>query len=156
MGESASVGAVRILVWLTEGTWEACVDAAREQAGDVTLMHVVDVDTEAALSASAGLLGRVAEANPVALLTSEEHRLLANAASRLGRSAEKLTLRGHPERAVVAACADADVLVLARDGDRRRLGPHSLGHRTRFVVDHAPCQVLLVWPEAAPPIAELP
>ncbi|MDV9177578.1 universal stress protein, partial [Streptomyces sp. W16] len=26
----------------------------------------------------------------------------------------------------------------------------------RFAVDHAPCPVLLVWPEAAPGIATLP
>jgi hypothetical protein len=43
-----------------------------------------------------------------------------------------------------------DVLVLARDGDRSRLGPHSLGPRARFVVDHAPCRVLLIWPDAPP------
>jgi hypothetical protein len=31
------------------------------------------------------------------------------------------------------------LLIVARDGDRSRLGPKSLGHHTRFVVDHAPC-----------------
>jgi len=41
-----------------------------------------------------------------------------------------------------------DLLVLARDGDRSRAGPASLGPGARFVVDHAPCQVLLVWPGA--------
>jgi hypothetical protein len=40
--------------------------------------------------------------------------------------------------------------VVARDGDRSRLGPHSLGHATRFVVDHAPCDVLVVWPDGSP------
>jgi nucleotide-binding universal stress UspA family protein len=64
-----------------------------------------------------------------------------------------LRLRGRAERAVVAACADADLLVLARDGDHTRLGPRSIGHATRFVLDHAPCRVLLVWPDegALPP-----
>jgi hypothetical protein len=38
-----------------------------------------------------------------------------------------------------------DLLVLARDGDRSRPGPHSLGPAARFAVDHAPCRVLLVW-----------
>ncbi|GAA2593346.1 hypothetical protein GCM10010435_85400 [Winogradskya consettensis] len=156
MGKSESVRPVSVLVWLAEGTWEACVDAAREQDGEVTLLHVLDVDTEAALSGSAGLLGRVAGADPVGLLTGAENLLLAKAEARLGRSARKLTLRGRPERVVVAACADADVLVLARDGDRRRLGPKSLGHRTRFVVDHAPCTVLLVWPGPPPPTTTLP
>ena len=50
------------------------------------------------------------------------------------------------ERVVVEAAADADVLVLARDGDRLRPGPHSLGPPARYVVVHAPCRVLLVWP----------
>ena len=64
--------------------------------------------------------------------------------------------RGRPERTVVSACAGADLLVLARDGDRARLGPRSLGHATRFAVDHAPCRVLLVWPEASPSLATIP
>jgi nucleotide-binding universal stress UspA family protein len=50
------------------------------------------------------------------------------------------------EREVVEAAGQADLLVLARDGDRERPGPKSLGPPPRFVVDHAPCGVLLVWP----------
>ena len=57
---------------------------------------------------------------------------------------------------MVAAAADADVLVLARDGDRTRLGPRSLAPATRFVVDHAPCAVVLVWPDPAPGLGSLP
>ncbi|MFI7596679.1 universal stress protein [Actinoplanes sp. NPDC049681] len=144
------------MVWLDEGTWESCVDAARELGGEITLLHVLDVDTEAALSGSAGLLGRVAGADPAELLGAAESRLLRAAADRLDRTAETLTLRGRPEREVVAACAQADLLILARDGDLSRLGPRSLGHRTRFVVDHAPCRVLLVWPEAPPGVASIP
>jgi len=45
---------------------------------------------------------------------------------------------------------------VARDGDRTRLGPKSLGKTTRFVVDHAACPVLLVWPESAPGVATIP
>jgi hypothetical protein len=57
----------------------------------------------------------------------------------------------------VQAVADGvDVLVVARDGDHSRLGPRSLGHETRFVVDHAPCAVLLVWPDEAPGIESIP
>ncbi|MGF1424961.1 hypothetical protein [Kitasatospora sp. LaBMicrA B282] len=42
------------------------------------------------------------------------------------------------------------LLILARDGDRaHHPGPHSLGPAGRFVVDHAPCPVLLVWPAPA-------
>lgn len=137
---------MRVLTWVDEGTWPACVDAARELGGDVTLMHVVDAGTEAALGGSAGLLGRVAGAEPAELLAAAERRLLSAARERLDTPAKMLTLRGRVEHEVVNACASADILVLARDGDRSRPGPRSLGHRTRFVVDHAPCRILLVWP----------
>jgi nucleotide-binding universal stress UspA family protein len=38
------------------------------------------------------------------------------------------------------------MLVCVRDGAPGLPGPDSLGPVTRFVVDHAPCGVLLVWP----------
>jgi hypothetical protein len=57
---------------------------------------------------------------------------------------------------VVTAAADADLLIVARDGDQSRLGPKSLGKEARFVVDHAPCPVLLIWPSAAPSIGSIP
>ena len=63
--------------------------------------------------------------------------------------------RGKIEREVLDACAGADLLVLARDGEAR-LGPKSLGPRTRFALDHAPCQVLLVWPEQPPGVETIP
>ena len=48
---------------------------------------------------------------------------------------------------VERGAADAD---LARDRprDSRHPSPHSIGHAARFVVDHAPCDVVLVWPAA--------
>jgi nucleotide-binding universal stress UspA family protein len=148
---------VRILVWVAEGTWPACVDAVRPLDGDVTLVHVVDVATAAALSAPVGLLGRSGDADQGELLLARaEQELLAAAAARLGRGASIEVRRGRPEREIVAACANVDLLVLARDGDRDRLGPRSLGHHTRFVVDHAPCQILLVWPERTPGLGTLP
>ena len=57
---------------------------------------------------------------------------------------------------VVAAADGASVLICARDGDRSRLGPRSLGPATRFVVDHVPCPVLLVWPGEAPGVDSIP
>ncbi|WP_212987790.1 universal stress protein [Actinoplanes auranticolor] len=148
---------MRILVWVTEGTWPACVDAVRALPGDVTLLHVVDVATAAALSGPVGLLGRSGPADQGEFLLAEAAiELLDAAAARLGRGAVRQTRQGRPEREVVAACADVDLLVLARDGDRSRLGPRSLGHHARFVVDHAPCQILLVWPESTPALRTLP
>jgi nucleotide-binding universal stress UspA family protein len=72
--------------------------------------------------------------------------LLEEAAAQLSRPARTVSLRGHVEHLVVDAARDADLLVLARDGDDAHPGPHSLGPAARFVVDHAPCRVLLVWP----------
>jgi nucleotide-binding universal stress UspA family protein len=87
---------------------------------------------------------------PLRAIAEEEARALLEAArERLARPAEVSARRGRIEREVLDACVGADLLVLARDGEHR-LEPKSLGPRTRFVVDHAPCQVLLVWPEAPP------
>jgi hypothetical protein len=47
---------------------------------------------------------------------------------------------------VIEAARDADVLVLVRDGRGAEPGPHSLGRAGRFILDHAPCAVLLAWP----------
>src|SRR4029079_16835949 len=53
---------MRVLVWVAEGTWPGCIDAAREllpEAADVTLLHVTGEDMAAAArGAFAGLLGR--------------------------------------------------------------------------------------------------
>jgi nucleotide-binding universal stress UspA family protein len=73
-----------------------------------------------------------------------------------GRPARPVLRAGRVEREVVEQAAGADLLVAARDGDRCRLGPRSLGPATRFVVDHAPCQVLLVWPDQVPRLDSMP
>jgi nucleotide-binding universal stress UspA family protein len=153
---------VRTVIWLTEGTWEACVDAARDSApGQVVLVHALDQALEAAMGgARLGLLGRWRHSDPRFVLeraiVEAEEALFAAAEHRLGRPCVHEVLRGRPEREVVAACAGADLLVLARDGDHSRLGPASLAPPTRFVVDHAPCRVLLVWPDEPPDLATLP
>ncbi|MER6302020.1 universal stress protein [Kitasatospora sp. NPDC001539] len=154
-----------VVVWIAEGTWPACVDAARAHApqdAEVVLLHVSGQDVPGvAHGAFAGLLGRGhRERDPGTrvehLAAGSARQLLDAAADRLGRPCTRLERSGHTEREVVAAAEDADLLVLARDGDRTRLGPRSLGPATRFVVDHAPCPVLLVWPEPAPGADTLP
>jgi nucleotide-binding universal stress UspA family protein len=152
---------MKIIIWLTEGTWQACVDAARDlPAGEVVLLHVIDPDSlEAVAGARAGLLGRAIPAIDAAVeqtLTAAQRDLFDAAQARLGRPTQRLGRWGRAEREVIAACADAGLLLLARDGDRTRLGPRSLGHATRFVLDHAPCRVLLVWPDEPPDLATLP
>ena len=154
-----------VLVWITEGTWQAAVDAARTHArpgAGVTLLHVTGDDVaEASHGAFAGLLGRGRPGrdpgDQVAELSARAAaELLDAAADRLGRPAELSRAHGRVEREVVRAAGGAELLICARDGDRHRLGPRSLGPATRFVVDHAPCPVLLVWPDPAPPLDSLP
>ncbi len=156
---------MRVVVWVVEGTWEACVDAAAEYAPDdaeIVLLHVMSGDVEeTARGAFTGLLGRGhADPDPadaVARLDeAAEVALLDAAADRIGREVSREHRHGRIEREVVAAADGAHLLVIARDGDRRRLGPKSLGPPTRFAVDHAPCPVLLVWPDAAPGIDSIP
>ncbi|GEM_PF-281455 len=152
-----------VFIWVSEGTWRASVDAALRLApadAQFTLLHVPPTEvTEAARGAYLGLLGRAgpgpgARLDELAAASAAE--LLDAAADRLGRRCERLELHGQTERAVVRATARADLLVMARDGDRSRLGPKSLGKAARFVVDHAACPVLLVWPGPAPDVGTIP
>ncbi len=63
----------------------------------------------------------------------------------------KTSRAGRPEREVVNYAAEwqADLLVIcprALYGESATIGPKSVGHVARFVLDHAPCPVLLVRP----------
>ena len=165
---------MEVLVWLTEATWPACVAAVRAHVprdAHVTLLHVADDDVAgAARGAMLGLLGRSGGAaaerssKPLPapragigeLAAAAGRELLEAAAAEVGRDVSVSERHGRVERVVVAAAVEVDLLVLARDGDLRRLGPHSLAPTTRFVVDHAPCATLLVWPGAAPTVESIP
>ena len=152
-----------VYIWVSGGTWRATVDAALSlapAAATFTLLHVTDEDAaDTAHGAYLGLFGRSGP-DPGARLdelgAASAAELLEAAAARLGRHCERLDLYGHTERIVVTASASADLLIMARDGDRSRLGPKSLGRAVRFVVDHAACPVLLVWPEPPPGVGTLP
>lgn len=144
-----------VVVWITEGTWQASVDAARGLApagAEIALLYVAPPDVpEAAHGAYVGLLGRHQHGRDpgpqladLAAVSGED--LLDAAARRLARSCSRIQRRGPAEREVVAAAAGAGLLIVARDGDQTRPGPKSLGKATRFVVDHATCPVLLIWP----------
>jgi nucleotide-binding universal stress UspA family protein len=156
---------VTVIAWIVEGTWPACIDAARRHVPedeDIVLLHVAGRDVlDIAHGSFAGLLGRGhPERDPgtrvEGLSAASSAHLLDAAAERLGRPCRRLERSGRIEREVIAAAEGADLLILARDGDRTRLGPRSLGPASRFVVDHAPCPILLVWPEPAPNIATIP
>ena len=64
---------------------------------------------------------------------------------------ETLQREGRPEREIVncAASWNADLIVICPRTSNHGgppLGPKSVGHVARFVLDHAPCPVLLVRP----------
>ncbi len=64
-------------------------------------------------------------------------------------NAELLRREGRPEREIVQSAAEwgADLIVICSRSPRGggpTIGPKSVGHVARFVLDHAPCPVLLV------------
>ena len=147
---------MRALVWIVEDTWKATVTAAAAflpADAEVALLFVTDSEAETvARGARHGLLGRSYSPPDRSLRTISEQSardLLAEAQTLLGRQAATESRRGRVEREVVAAAEGMDLLVFARDGDRSHRGPRSLGPTARYVVDHAPCAVLLVWPDAS-------
>jgi len=146
---------MRVLVWIVEETWRATVAAAAAflpADADVTLLHVRPSDAETvARSARYALLGRSRRpAEPLDAISEQSAReLLAEAQAVLGRDAALGARSGRIEYEVVTAAGAADLLVLAREKDRAHRGPRSLGPAARYVVDHVPCAVLLVWPDAS-------
>ena len=84
-----------VIAWIVEGTWPACVDAARTYAPDdaaITLLHVTAPEVPgAARGAYAGLLGRARpERDPGTRL---EHLAAASAGQLLDAAAERLGAR---------------------------------------------------------------
>jgi nucleotide-binding universal stress UspA family protein len=64
-------------------------------------------------------------------------------------NAETLRRQGRPEREIVNVAAEwqADLVIICPCGEyggKPTIGPKSVGHVARFVLDHAPCPVLLV------------
>ena len=157
--------AATVVAWIVEGGWPAVIDATRAYASAdarIVLLHDTEANVpEVAHAAYAGLLGRGhREKDPGTQLeqlgAQSAADLLRAAADRLGRECVRHQRTGRPEREVVAEADGAELLILARDGDQARLGPKSLGRAGRFIVDHAPCPVLLVWPAPAPGIRTIP
>src|SRR5262249_54824557 len=111
-------------------------------ASEITLLHVAGP-----VHPGPGLLGRharpgryeeIAGAAAADLLEAAETRLRTSA------RVHAIAASGRPEDIVTSACEGTNVLVLAHNNHQPK--PHSLEHATQFVVDHAPCTVLLTWP----------
>ena len=67
--------------------------------------------------------------------------------------AETIEREGRPEREIVNVAAEwrADLVIVCSRAAYRmneEIGPKSVGHVARFVLDHAPCPVLLLRPMA--------
>ncbi len=76
---------------------------------------------------------------------------ILNEALRYLPNAETFQRQGRPEREIVNVAAEwlADLVIIcsrAEYGGKHAIGPRSVGHVARFVLDHAPCPVLLVRP----------
>jgi nucleotide-binding universal stress UspA family protein len=147
---------MRVLVWIVEGTWKAAVAAAKQFVpadAQITLLHVMPAEAQAvAREAPQALLGRWHARSTEALQSiavQVASGLLADARVLLGRDATLNAQGGRVGDAVVAAAQKTDLLVVARDCDHAGEGPHSMGPTARYVLDHAPCPVLLVWSKQA-------
>jgi len=73
--------------------------------------------------------------------------------------AERIQRTGRPEREIVTFAQEwqADLIVICPRSPQSAspaLGPKSVGHVARFVLDHAPCPVLLVRPVTAERLPE--
>jgi nucleotide-binding universal stress UspA family protein len=71
------------------------------------------------------------------------------AAQEAGFSASTIIERGKPEQVIVRVAGDEEgslIAIWAREGaeGHPRIGPASVGHTARYVVDHASCDVLLL------------
>ena len=122
----AVAGDVRVLAWITEGGWEACVDAvATLDAGE---RHAAARRRPSTCPGRAAAATSEVMARMSALAGEAAEALLDDAEERLGDDtpAQGRRERAWPRRSSCEAAADADVLVLARDG--RHTGPHSIGH----------------------------
>jgi nucleotide-binding universal stress UspA family protein len=125
------------------------------RAGDeLVLFHVIDAGPRHDLDMLRGPLHphhehrhEVDSAEEEAAETTLKEAL--EEAGRLGLSATERAEKGRPEQAIVTLAGElaAGLVVLyARESPSAhpRVGPPSIGHTARFVVDHSPTHVLLL------------
>jgi nucleotide-binding universal stress UspA family protein len=151
----------RVLLCLDGGAVDALLDASIPLLSTAVTWvptHVVDTRREHELGFLRGGLagaGRLSRSQQAAIdsATAEHTRATIEAAEivllRRGLSREPPQIRvGEPGREIceIAAATSATAIVLFASRRRARAGsgPHSVGHTARFVVDHAPCPVLVL------------
>lgn len=150
----------RALLCVDGGLPERLLDATVPLlAGRVTwvLAHVIDARGRLDLGVLRGGIAGAGALSPSQRAAIEEagqeraHAVLATTTALLrarGLASEAAPVRvGEPGREICAAAATANVRLIVLSASRRLQpgpGPRSVGHTARFVVDHAPCPVLLV------------
>ncbi len=125
---------------------------------ELVLIHVIDTGPRQELGHLQGPVRRGPLGGPGrerALSMAEEAGGQATldealtAAQQIGAQAATRLERGKPEQVIVQVAAETGVgliAIRASEGSagHPRLGPASVGHIVRFVLDHAPCDVLLL------------
>jgi nucleotide-binding universal stress UspA family protein len=132
------------------------------QGGELVLAHVIDNGARGEMDLARGWLvhrpmprhhrRQVDEAEREAAREALEEA--ARAARRLGAAAETVVAEGEPGRvlAILAAGRGCELAVVAARSVREgEVGPHSVGHTARFLLDHSPCPVLLLRRSPPPP-----
>jgi nucleotide-binding universal stress UspA family protein len=113
-----------------------------------TIVHVVDQRPEAEVERAIGNLpgrrgGLDRMHQSVDQLQHDVQEEVERWLQEHGRGATLSFLYGVPETEIVelARQSGAEIVVL---GARPEVGPHRFGHVSRFVIDHAPCSVLVI------------
>jgi nucleotide-binding universal stress UspA family protein len=151
---------MRILIGVAErGAPELLSDldrVVRLQSVELLLAHVIDSGVRGEIDLSRGrLLSRPLPAHRLRSIGEAERRAAgtaveeaAMAASSLGGVPETVIAEGEPGRVLCRLAGErgCDLVAVASRVDRAREtpGPHSIGHTSRFVLDHSPRPVLLV------------
>ena len=144
----------------TEPFWERC-RALLPRDAEVEIHHVIDEvparELEQRFMRHPGHPPPPGyDARARAAETRGSDAILDDARRALGIAAATSVGRGRPEWEIVRRAGETDaslVVVGCRPGELTTPPePHSLGHVARFVVDHAPCPVMLVrlTPEGVP------
>jgi len=130
----------------------------RESGEELLLVHVIDIDPRQGWEQSPHPLRPGPHPHPERNHRMDEaemrsgEAILSEAqaeAQRLGWTASVRLERGNPERVLVQVAQEIGAMLLvefARELPEGHpvVGPPSVGHTARFVLDHAPCSVLLL------------
>ncbi len=152
---------MRLLCAIGQRDGTQVVRGALALAGDVdylALVHVIDDQPRHGVEAQRGLLRRISPDRQREIALAEEsagREGLSEAEAAAHSVGQQITTtetrleRGKPEQHIVALARELHVDLVAVGAREHpdgfpRIGPPSVGHTARFVVDHAPCPVLLL------------